>query len=71
MSIDDYYFLGVKLNPSSEEDDVQTGTALELPMWLVQHLGRGRHPVVSVDLPRMYKEAYREILKADRSNLQL
>ncbi|KAI4467807.1 hypothetical protein MML48_2g00017292 [Holotrichia oblita] len=57
--------LGVKLNPSAEGDDIQVGTTLELPMWLVQQLGRGRQPVVSVDLPQMYKEAYREVLKAD------
>lgn len=40
-------------------------------MWLVQHLGRGRQPVVSVDLPRTYKEAYREILKADPKAVNL
>lgn len=47
------------------------GTPLELPMWLVQQLGSGRQPVVSVELPRVYKEAYREILKADPKAVNL
>lgn len=34
-------------------------------MWLIQQLARGRQPVVAVDLPQMYQEAYREVLKAD------
>ncbi|KRT81836.1 hypothetical protein AMK59_5939 [Oryctes borbonicus] len=63
--------LGVKLNPASEKDDIQPGTSLELPMWLVQPLGSGRQPVVSVELPRMYKEAYREVLKADPNAVDL
>ncbi|KAK9688265.1 GINS complex protein [Popillia japonica] len=57
--------LGIKLNPSAEGDDIQIGTTLELPMWLIQQLARGRQPVVAVDLPQMYQEAYREVLKAD------
>ncbi|GJQ76755.1 hypothetical protein Trydic_g15598 [Trypoxylus dichotomus] len=63
--------LGSKLNPSAEEDDISAGTALELPMWLVQQLGSGRQPVVSVDLPRIFKEAYREVLKADPNAVDL
>lgn len=58
------FFLG-KLNSASESDNLKAGTVLELPLWLCQELSAGRHPVVSIDLPKIYKEAYREILKAD------
>lgn len=44
---------------------MKAGTVLELPLWLGQELSAGRQPVVSLDLPKIYKEAYREILKAD------
>ncbi|KAK9874068.1 hypothetical protein WA026_002424 [Henosepilachna vigintioctopunctata] len=59
------------LNPSSEETDLKAGTALELPLWLVQDLSTGRQPVVIPELPKVYKEGYREILKADASAVDL
>lgn len=34
-------------------------------MWLVLSLSSGRQPLVAPELPRVYKEGYREILKAD------
>lgn len=58
-------FLTGKLNSSAEDNNLKAGTVLELPLWLGQQLSAGRQPVVSMDLPRIYKEAYREILKAD------
>ncbi|XP_017785099.1 PREDICTED: DNA replication complex GINS protein PSF3 [Nicrophorus vespilloides] len=54
-----------KLNPASEDDDLAAGTSLELPIWLVQPLSSGRHAIIAADLPRIYTEPYREILKAD------
>lgn len=40
-------------------------------MWLAEHLSAGRHPIIAVDLPRIYKEGYREILKADACAVDL
>lgn len=57
-------FLG-HLNPAVDEKDLKTGTTLELPTWLVLSMSSGRQPLVTAELPKVYKEAYREILKAD------
>lgn len=47
------------------------GTSLELPTWLVQEMSSGRQPVVSPDLPKVYRQSYREILKADACAIDL
>ncbi|KAL3286852.1 hypothetical protein HHI36_001340 [Cryptolaemus montrouzieri] len=62
--------LGI-LNPSSDEKDLKAGTELELPLWLVQGLSTGRQPAVVPELPNVYKEGYREILKADACAVDL
>ncbi|CAH1365300.1 hypothetical protein MTP99_001580 [Tenebrio molitor] len=54
-----------KLNPAVEEADLKSGTNLELPVWLALELTTTRQPIIAPDLPKFYKEAYREILKAD------
>lgn len=60
-----------KLNPSAEENDIKQGTTLDLPLWLADPLSFERHPLISIELPRIYKEAYREILKADATAVDL
>ncbi|CAH0550016.1 unnamed protein product [Brassicogethes aeneus] len=40
-------------------------------MWLVTEMAAGRQPIVNPDLPKIYREAYREILKADASAVDL
>ncbi|CAH1164469.1 unnamed protein product [Phaedon cochleariae] len=59
------------LNPSTLEKDLAAGTVLELPVWLVQELSLGRHSIVATELPKIYKESYREILKADACAVDL
>lgn len=59
------------LNPSVEEKDLKTGAELELPLWLALECAAGRQPVVTTDLPKVYREAYREILKADATAVDL
>lgn len=59
------------MNPSVEEKDIKAGTALELPYWLAESLSSGRHPLVAAELPKVYREAYREILKADPTAVEL
>lgn len=59
------------MNPSAEEKNLKAGTNLELPMWLVMEISLGRQPVVHPELPKIYKEAYREILKADATAVDL
>ncbi|XP_060536378.1 DNA replication complex GINS protein PSF3 [Cylas formicarius] len=60
-----------KLNPSVEEKNLAIGTELELPLWLALDISATRQPVVIPELPKIFKEAYREILKADASAVDL
>lgn len=53
------------LDPSSEGEHLASGSKQELPYWLAKELCSRRRRVVSVELPKVYKDAYREILKAD------
>lgn len=46
-------------------------TQLELPLWLVLELTKGRQPVVKAELPKIFRETYREILKADANAVDL
>ncbi|XP_071446509.1 DNA replication complex GINS protein PSF3 [Hetaerina americana] len=59
------------LDPSSDSEDIASGTTLELPYWLARSLCNRSQSVISVNIPRIYKEAYREILKADASVVDL
>ncbi|XP_018578402.1 DNA replication complex GINS protein PSF3 [Anoplophora glabripennis] len=60
-----------KLNPSAAETDLAAGTNLELPVWLVLEMSTGRQPVVQPELPKIYRHAYQEILKADACAVDL
>ena len=64
------YNLGF-LDPSSEGNDLQSGARLELPFWLAKELCNRRRKIVSVDIPKAYKDGYREIFKADASVVDL
>ncbi|XP_014485589.1 PREDICTED: DNA replication complex GINS protein PSF3 [Dinoponera quadriceps] len=59
------------LDLSSESEDLKPGTKLELPLWLAQPLNISREPIVSIDIPKTYKEGYREILLADACTVVL
>ncbi|XP_043463234.1 DNA replication complex GINS protein PSF3 [Leptopilina heterotoma] len=66
------------LDPSSETQDLKAGSKLELPFWLVRPLNKNilrnsRNPKVVVveDIPKIYKEAYRDILEAGATAFQL
>nr|CAH7758854.1 unnamed protein product [Callosobruchus chinensis] len=60
-----------KLNPSAAERDLKAGTCLELPLWLVMEMSAGRQPIITPELPKVYRESYREILKADACAVDL
>lgn len=65
-----YFFVG-NLNPSTIDKDLKVGTSLELPIWLVQEMSTGRQPIVAPDLPKVYKQSYRDILQADACAVDL
>ncbi|CAG9795626.1 unnamed protein product [Diatraea saccharalis] len=59
------------LDPSAVDDDLKAGTNTEIPLWLAESLHSRRPPLLSVDLPKIYKDAYREILNADACTVDL
>ncbi|XP_032519864.2 DNA replication complex GINS protein PSF3 [Danaus plexippus] len=59
------------MDPSATEDDLKAGTNVEIPIWLAESLHARRPPLVSVELPKIYKETYREILNADACTVDM
>ncbi|CAG9137090.1 hypothetical protein JYU34_014568 [Plutella xylostella] len=59
------------LDPSAAEDDLKAGSNVEIPLWLSESLYSRRPPLVSVELPKIYKDAYREILNADACTVDM
>lgn len=47
------------LDPSSETKDMEQGTVLELPYWIVKTLSNREVNVVEVEHPKIFKENYR------------
>lgn len=59
------------LDPSAADVDLKAGCSVEIPLWLAESLYSRRPPLVSVELPKIYKESYREILNADACAVDL
>ena len=54
------------LDQGADNVDLVKGTKLELPFWCVEGLKNNQaRSYISVDLPKTYKEVYREIMNAD------
>ncbi|XP_050398039.1 DNA replication complex GINS protein PSF3 [Patella vulgata] len=64
------YRLGY-LDSSSDSDDLLPGTKLELPYWMARGLCSRRRQIVSIEMPKQYREGYREILTADATVVDL
>ncbi|CAL7941990.1 unnamed protein product [Xylocopa violacea] len=59
------------LDSSSRTDDLKVGSKVEFPLWLAEPLKNLQNSVVSIDIPKIYKEGYREILEADADAIVL
>lgn len=59
------------LDLSSESEDLKPGTKLELPLWLAQPLNKVNKSIVSVDIPKMYKEGYRYVYVAALISIEI
>lgn len=55
------------MDPSSESEDIAVGTSIELPFWLAQTLCSQRRNIVTVEIPKIYKEAYRSVVQHARA----
>ncbi|KAG8041901.1 hypothetical protein G9C98_007205 [Cotesia typhae] len=59
------------LDITSDASDLKPGTKLEFPFWLASSLQSRRTPIVSVEIPKYYREGYRDILYADACTVTL
>ncbi|XP_015610187.1 DNA replication complex GINS protein PSF3 [Cephus cinctus] len=59
------------MDHSSESKDLKPGTKLELSFWLAYSMNKSKDPIASIDIPKYYKESYREILNADACAIEL
>jgi len=53
------------LDPGADNKELKRGTKLELPQWMVEGLNTGRNTYLDVEVPKTYREVYREIMTAD------
>nr|XP_031829214.1 DNA replication complex GINS protein PSF3 [Nomia melanderi] len=53
------------LDSSSTSDNLTVGAKVEFPLWMAGPLKKLQPPVLNIELPKIYKEGYREILEAD------
>ena len=54
-------FLLGYLNPSSDSDTLEIGVKLDLPLWLAKGLCSQKRHLISIDLPKQFKESYRYV----------
>lgn len=59
------------LDPSSETEDLPIGAKLELPVWMALPMTEMNSRIISIEIPKIYRETYREILQADAGAITL
>lgn len=59
------------LDSASESQHLVVGTKLELPYWLAKSQSSKRRNIISVELPKQYRDSYREIMVAEASVVDL
>lgn len=59
------------LDSSTDDKDILPGSKMELPFWLAYALCSQKRRIVSVELPKAYRESYREVMKADANVVNL
>ncbi|KAL0968249.1 hypothetical protein UPYG_G00264300 [Umbra pygmaea] len=59
------------LEKSSDARDIQEGTKMEMPLFLAKGLYDRKRRVVSVELPKVYKEGWRTVFNADPTVVDL
>jgi len=58
------------LDPGSDETDLGAGTKMDQPFWILDGMRVGKK-YMSMQLPKAYKETYREIMLADPNVVNL
>ncbi|XP_074008176.1 DNA replication complex GINS protein PSF3 isoform X2 [Numenius arquata] len=52
-------------------DSIPEGSKLEIPLWLAKGLHDSKRRIISVELPKIYKEAWRTVFSADATVVDL
>jgi GINS complex subunit 3 len=66
-----FIYIAGFIDQSSDGKDILPGTKIECPFWLAKALCSRKRRIVSVEIPKQYREGYREILKADANVVNL
>lgn len=59
------------LDHGAESEHLEAGTKMELSFWLAKELCARQRRIISVELPKVYRENYRQILEADANVVDL
>uniref|UniRef100_A0A8D3B4Y1 DNA replication complex GINS protein PSF3 n=1 Tax=Scophthalmus maximus TaxID=52904 RepID=A0A8D3B4Y1_SCOMX len=59
------------LEKSSDAHDIAEGSKMELPLWLSKGLYERKRRVLSVELPKVYREGWRTVFNADPNVVDL
>lgn len=71
LSKEGSYFIVGYLNPSSDDQNLLRGTKIELPFWLAHKLRNDSKQILSVTVPKVYRESYRDMYRADANVVDL
>ncbi|TRZ25943.1 hypothetical protein HGM15179_001290 [Zosterops borbonicus] len=52
-------------------ESIPEGSKLEIPLWLAKGLHDSKRRIISVELPKIYKEAWRTVFSADANVVDL
>ncbi|XP_067158826.1 DNA replication complex GINS protein PSF3 isoform X2 [Apteryx mantelli] len=52
-------------------DSIPEGSKLEIPLWLAKGLHDSKRRIISMELPKIYKEAWRTVFSADANVVDL
>ncbi|NWY90453.1 PSF3 protein, partial [Loxia curvirostra] len=56
---------------ASSTESIPEGSKLEIPLWLAKGLHDSKRRIISVELPKIYKEAWRTVFSADANVVDL
>ncbi|XP_077145085.1 DNA replication complex GINS protein PSF3 isoform X1 [Ranitomeya variabilis] len=59
------------LEKGGDSDHIPEGARMELPLWMVKGLYDNKRRIVSVELPRTYREGWRTVFSADAGVVDL
>ncbi|XP_053304429.1 DNA replication complex GINS protein PSF3 [Spea bombifrons] len=59
------------LEKGGESDSIPAGIRMELPLWLAKGLYDNKRRILSVELPKIYREGWRTVFRADANVVDL